>query len=45
MAFNVLVGNMIGAERIQEAWKYIELAGGVGVAWGLFSGTIMTIFR
>ena len=45
MAFSVLVGNMIGAQRVKEAWRYIEIGLLTGATWGFIGVLIMTSMR
>ena len=45
MAFSVLVGNMIGANKVRETQEYVKLAVASGVTWGLLCTLVMIIFR
>ena len=45
MAYSVLVGNMIGAARVQSAHAYVKMGLISGISWGLFSATVMTVFK
>lgn len=45
MAFSVLVGNMIGAQRVKEAWRYVEMGLMCGVGWGMVCALMMTAFK
>lgn len=45
MAFNVLVGNMIGARRVREAKRYVEMGIACGVAWGVICAIVLLTFK
>ncbi len=45
MAFNVFVGNMIGARRTCEAGKYVRMGEICGIIWGIVSASVMIGFK
>lgn len=45
MAYSVLVGNMIGAKRIEESKSYVRMALITGIGWGIFCSLVMIVFK